>query len=78
MAAKHEHHAEDNVVVPPQLQWAEALDRRAQEVIEGVLSDEATMAQIRESMAEAERGEDPIPWRKLKAEHRPERISRDV
>jgi hypothetical protein len=56
------------IVVPPQLRWAEALDQRAQEVIEGVLSDESTMAQIRDGIAELERGEPPVPWREIRAQ----------
>jgi hypothetical protein len=66
------------ITVPPQLRWAEALDRRAKEVIESILSNEEMMAQIRESIAEAERGEPAVPWRELQAKHRVRRSRRDV
>ncbi|MGH2603636.1 MAG: hypothetical protein ACRDJ9_30155 [Dehalococcoidia bacterium] len=66
------------ITVPPQLRWAEALDRRAKEVIESILSDEEMMAQIRESIAEAERGEPAVPWRELQAKHRARRSGHHV
>lgn len=55
------------ITVPEQLRWAEALHNRSIEIIEGVLSDESSMRQIRESIAEMERGEPGIPWRELRA-----------
>jgi hypothetical protein len=66
------------ITVPSQLRWAEALDRRAKEVIEGVLTDEVTMAQIREGIAEMERGDPPVPWRQVRAQAEALRANGDV
>lgn len=54
------------VTVPSELRWAEALHRRSMEIAESILASESMMAQIRESIAEAERGEPGVPWRELR------------
>jgi hypothetical protein len=64
--------------LPPRLRYAAALDRRAQEVLESLLADEETMAQIRQGLAEFERGEPAIPLKQLQAEERARRARMGV
>jgi predicted transcriptional regulator len=52
---------------------AEARDRRAKQVVASALADEAFMAQLRESLAEADRGERAVPLKQLREQERPRR-----
>lgn len=66
------------IAVPSELRWAEALHRRSMEIAESILASESMMAQIRESIAEAERGEPGIPWRELRERTRSAPTAADV
>lgn len=64
--------------LPPRLRYAAALDRRATEVMEGLLADEEMMAQVRQGIAEMEQGIPPVPFRQIQAEERARRAGQRV
>ena len=64
--------------LPPRRRYAAALDRRAKEVLEGLLADEETLAQIRQGIDEMERGEPAIPLKQLQSEEQAHRASTSV
>ena len=64
--------------LPPRLRYAAALDRRAKEVLEGLLADEEMMAQIRHGIAEMEQGIPPVPFKQIQSEERARRAGQSV
>ena len=64
--------------LPPRLRYAAALDRRANEVLEGLLADDEMMAQVRQGIAEMEQGIPHVPFDQILAEERARRTGQRV